>query len=268
MMCEVLGVSRAGYDCWRKRTPSIRASENDLLMAFLQRTAQQQKRVPGYRKLWKDAVDAGFRCSVGRVQRLLQGIGYRAVSAPRPGYRKARSDWPVLPNLLNRQFQIDHPNRVWVSDITQIDCDEGWLYVAVVVDLFARRVVGWAYGAHNSAELVEQALRQAWRRRCPVGHRLLFHSDQGSQYRSERVMRWLGRRGVTISMSRRGNCWDNACSESFFASLKKEWVKPLGSLPRETMSQEVGYYIDEYYDKIRRHATLGYVAPAVFEAAA
>ena len=267
MMCEVLGVSRAGYDRWRKRTPSPRAKENEQLSEFLHNTAELQERIPGYRKLWEEAVASGFRCSQGRVQRLLQKLGYRAVSAPRAGYRKAKSDWPVLPNLLNREFQVDCPNQVWVSDITQIRCEEGWLYVAVVVDLYARRVVGWSSGAQNTALLVKQALARAWRKRRPSGNGLLFHSDQGSQYRSEQVMRWLNRRGITISMSRRGNCWDNACSESFFASMKKEWVHPLGIINREAMSHEVGYYIEKYYDKVRRHATLGYVAPAVFEAA-
>ena len=268
LMCEVLGVSKAGYRRWLTRRPSKRAGENERLKAFVQRQIRLQKRIPGYRKLWEDAVAEGFRCSKGRVQRVLQSLGYRAVSAPKPGYRKARSDWPVLPNLLNREFRVDQPNRVWVSDITQIECEEGWLYLAVIIDLHARRVVGWAWGAQNSAFLVEQALERAWKRRRPEGDKLLFHSDQGSQYRSERVMRWLNRRGVTISMSRRGNCWDNACSESFFASLKKEWVSRLGCLARNVMGEEIGYYIDQYYDKIRRHATLGYVAPAAFEMAA
>jgi len=268
MMCEVLDVSKAGYCRWLKRIPSKRADENERLKAFLRREIGLQERIPGYRKLWKDAVNHGFRCSKGRVQRLLQSMGYRAISAPKPGYRKATSYWPVLPNLLNRQFKVDQPNRVWVSDITQIECEEGWLYLAVIIDLYARRVIGWACGAQNSSFLVEQALEKAWKRRRPDGSKLLFHSDQGSQYRSERIMRWLNRRGVTISMSRRGNCWDNACSESFFASLKKEWVKQLGKLTRKVMGEEIGYYIDQYYDKIRRHATLGYVAPAVFEKAA
>ncbi len=268
LMCEVLGVSKAGYDRWLKRVPSKRDQENDHLKAFLKQEIHLQQSMPGYRKLWKAATDEGYRCSKGRVQRLLQSLGYRAVSAPKPGHRKARPDWPVLPNLLNRAFTVNQPNRVWVSDITQIECEEGWLYLAVVIDLYARRVVGWAYGAQNSAFLVQQALKNAWRRRRPDGRKLLFHSDQGSQYRSERIMRWLNRRGVTISMSRRGNCWDNACSESFFASLKKEWVKQLGKLTRKVMGEEIRYYIDQYYDKIRRHATLGYVAPAAFEQAA
>lgn len=268
MMCEVLGVSKAGYDRWLKRVPSKRTQQNDRLKAFLQKEISLQQGIPGYRKLWEAAAAQGYRCSKGRVQRLLQSFGYRAVSAPKPGYRKAKSDWPIPPNLLNRKFKVDQPNRVWVSDITQIGCEEGWLYLAVIIDLHARRVVGWACGAQNTAFLVEQALKRAWRRRRPDGHNLLFHSDQGSQYRSERIMRWLNRRKVTISMSRRGNCWDNACSESFFASLKKEWVKQLGNLKRKVMGEEIRYYIDHYYDKIRRHATLGYVAPAAFEMAA
>jgi putative transposase len=263
-MCEVLGVSRAGYDRWRKRTPTPKASENERLANFLKRTAEHQHCVPGYRKLWEEAVAAGFRCSKGRVQRLLQRLCYRAASALKPGHRKTRSDSPVMPNLLNREFDVDQPNRVWVSDITQIHCHEGWLYLAVVIDLYDRQVVGWASDCINNAELVTRALNRAWRARRPDGQRLLFHSDQGTQYRSERVMRWLNRRALTFSMSRRGNCWDNACSESFFASLKKEWTHRLQSMSRQQMTQELAYYIDTFYHKIRRHSTLGYVTPAAF----
>jgi len=175
---------------------------------------------------------------------------------------------PVLPNLLNREFTVTEANRVWVSDITQVRCQEGWLYVAVVLDLYSRRIVGWAAGAMNTSELVLQALTRAWRVRQPQGRNLLFHSDQGSQYRSEEVMAWLTRKQVTISMSRRGNCWDNACAESFFALLKKEWLHRLEELPRQEMLVETRYYIEEYYNVVRRHGTIGSVAPAAYEMAA
>ncbi len=267
-MCEVLEVSKAGYYRWLKRKPSVRHQYNQGLLAFLREVAQQQRGVPGYRKLWKEAVAAGYICSKNRVQRLLQNSGYRSCTASRPGYRKPSAGMPVLPNLLNRQFTVTEANRVWVSDITQVRCQEGWLYVAVVLDLYSRRIVGWAAGPMNTSELVLQALTRAWRVRQPQGRNLLFHSDQGSQYRSEEVMAWLTRKQVTISMSRRGNCWDNACAESFFALLKKEWLHRLEELPRQEMLVEVCYYIEEYYNVVRRHGAIGSVAPAAYEMAA
>ena len=269
-MCEVLNVSRAGYYRWRERqrSPSARKKRHDTLLAFLLKMATTHQNIPGYRKLWADAQAAGFICSKNQVQRVLQGAGYRSHTAPKPGYRKAHSSLPVLPNLLNRQFSVGRANRVWISDITQIRCQEGWLYVAVVLDMGTRQVVGRAMGPVNSSHLVLRALQQAWRRQRPVGNELLFHSDQGSQYRSEDVMTWLNKRNVTISMSRRGNCWDNACAESFFASLKKEWTRPLGETSREEMAGEVRYYTDHYYPKMRRHSALGGMTPNAYAMAA
>lgn len=269
-MCEVLDVSRAGYYRWREsqRCPGPQKKRHDALLAFLLKEGCRQESVPGYRKLWLDAQDAGFCCGKNQVQRLLQEAGYRSRTAPKPGYRKARSSLPVLPNLLNRQFSVGKANRVWVSDITQIRCREGWLYIAVVLDLGTRQIVGRAMGPVNSSQLVIEALKQAWKRQRPVGRDLLFHSDQGSQYRSEEVMRWLNGRKVTISMSRRGNCWDNACAESFFALLKKEWTRPLGEIGRDEMTGEVRYYTDQYYPNVRRHMALGGVTPNAYAAAA
>ena len=264
-MCEVLEVSKAGYYRWLKREPSKTAQYNQCLMDFLKEQIEVHGGVAGYRKLWEDAVARGYICSKNRVQRLLQSIGYRSCRAPKPGHRKPPIGMPTLPNLLNREFTVTAANRVWVSDITQIRCLEGWLYVAVVLDLYARRVVGWAASPINNADLVLMALRRAWRARKPDGQKLLFHSDQGSQYRSEDVMRWLTKRQVTISMSRRGNCWDNACAESFFAQLKLEWIHRLNLLSREEMQVEVRYYIDEYYNVVRRHGALQMMTPKEFE---
>lgn len=265
LMCEVLEVSKAGYYRWLKREPSKRTQYNQCLLDFLKEQIGIHDGVAGYRKLWEDAVAEGYICSKNRVQRLLQSIGYRSCRAPKPGHRKPSIGMPTLPNLLNREFTVTAANRVWVSDITQIRCLEGWLYVAVVLDLYARRVVGWAASPINNADLVLMALRRAWRARKPDGQKLLFHSDQGSQYRSEEVMRWLTKRQVTISMSRRGNCWDNACAESFFAQLKLEWIHRLDLLSREEMQVEVRYYIDEYYNVVRRHGSLQMMTPKDFE---
>lgn len=264
-MCEVLRVSRAGFYKWRSRVPSPRAKANQSLLACLLERAKQEQGIPGYRKLWKAATDQGFICSQNRVQRLLQRVGYRSRTAIKPGYQKPKPTLPLLPNLLNREFTVDKPNHVWTSDITQIRCLDGWLYIAVVLDLYSRSVVGWAASCHNSAELVKKALKGAWRERSPKGDRLLFHSDQGCQYRSEKVMAWLNKRHVTISMSRKGNCWDNACTESFFAQMKKEWLSPLAIQTREETQQQTQWYIEEYYNTVRRHGTLGGVSPMAFE---
>lgn len=266
-MCEVLEVSRAGYYRWCKRALADRHVANLELLDFLKERIRTFKGILGYRKLWHEAEAAGYCCSKNRIQRLLQGIGYRSCTAKKPSF-KSKSGLPVLPNLLNRDFTVSACNRVWVSDITQVRCNEGWLYVAVVLDLHSRRVVGWAAGCQNTAQLVIAALSHAWKIRRPNGQELLFHSDQGSQYHSEEVMGWLNKRKVTISMSRKGNCWDNACAESFFAQLKKEWLYRLGQLSRQDTIVEVGYYIEEFYDKVRRHGTLNMLTPAEFEMAA
>lgn len=265
LMCEVLEVSRAGFYRWLSRPPSRRQCANESLLRFLLKRAEALHGIPGYRVLRQEAVAEGHDCSLNRVQRLLQAVGYRSVVAPKPGWYRPKPGMPTLPNLLNREFRVSGPNRVWVSDITQIRCLEGWLYVAVVMDLHSRRVIGWAAGKVNAAELVLRAVKRAWQARWPNGKQLLFHSDQGAQYRSAEVMGWLTRRGVTLSMSRRANCWDNACAESFFALLKKEWVSPLGLVSREEMRGEIAYYIDEFYPLLRRHGSIGGVTPAAFE---
>ena len=267
-MCEVLEVSRSGFYRWLGRTPSARERRNQTLLGFLLGAAKTHFRTPGYRKLWKLAVDAGFACSQNRVQRLLQAAGYRSIRSCRPGYQKPRPGMPTLPNLLNRAFQTKRPDQVWVSDITQIRCQEGWLYVAIVMDLCSRRIVGWASGPQNDSWLVLRALKGAWKQRRPKTGNRLFHSDQGAQYRSEEVMRWLTQHGFTLSMSRRGNCWDNACAESFFAQMKQEWIRPLGLLRRPEMQAEVTDYIEGFYNPVRLHGTLGGVPPSVFEATA
>ena len=269
-MCEVLQVSRSGYYRWceRQRQPSIKQQKDRELQTFLLDRARQLEGAVGYRKLWLDAKAEGFDCGKNQVQRLLQHAGYRSRRALKPGYRKSRSTLPVLPNLLNRQFKTGKANRVWVSDITQIRCQEGWLYIAVVLDLGTRQVVGRALGRVNNADLVLTALKQAWRVRKPDGKALLFHSDQVCQYHCEEVMRWLNDRKVTISMSRKGNCWDNACSESFFASLKTEWTSHLGLIGRAEMAGEVRYYTDTFYPEMRRHMALGGLTPNAYAAAA
>ncbi|WP_370317908.1 IS3 family transposase, partial [Pseudoalteromonas sp.] len=166
---------------------------------------------------------------------------------------------------LRRQFNVDTANTVWVSDITQVRCKDGWQYLCVILDLYSRKVVGWVTSRINNAELVIKTLRKAWSARNPDGANLLFHSDQGAQYVAKETVKWLTNRGVTVSMSRKGNCWDNACSESFFAQYKKEWIKNLNELSRSEMTTQTYFYIEKYYNSVRRHGTLGYKSPMQYE---
>lgn len=264
-MCEVLRTSRSGYYKWLSRKPTAQLETNARLLNFLLNTAKDEHGIPGYRKLWGSAVDNGFYTSKARVQRLLQSANYRSRVAMKPGYRKLKQAMPMLPNLLDRSFNVDTPNTVWASDITQMRCHEGWLYIAVILDLHSRKVIGWASSPVNNAELVKTALLRAWKARKPNGEGLLFHSDQGCQYRSELVMHWLTRRKVTISMSRKGNCWDNACMESFFGQMKKEWFKPHGIETRAKTEIQIHLYIENYYNTVRRHGTLDGMSPMAYE---
>lgn len=193
-------------------------------------------------------------------------FGYRSKACKRKfGVVRPKLVETRAPNYLNRDFNTTTPNTVWVSDITQVKCKEGWQYLCVIIDLFSRKVIGWSTSYMNSSELVLQALNKSWRARKPEGYNLMFHSDQGVQYRSFEVLKWLTSRKVTVSMSRKGNCWDNACSESFFAQLKKEWVSNLDELTRDEMTMQCRLYIDGYYNKVRRHGTLNGMSPMVFE---
>ena len=265
-LCTWLSVSKAGYYKWLKHSLSQRASENDSLLEFLKKVSSDEHCIPGYRKLWKAAIDNGYDCSKGRVQRLLQSMGYRSAAGKRRYTRSGKKQGHITAeNLLGREFSVDELNTVWVSDITQVRCREGWQYLCVILDLYSRKVVGWATSRVNSADLVIRALKKTWDARKPDGSRLLFHSDQGSQYRAKETISWLNNRQVTISMSRKGNCWDNACSESFFAQYKKEWMNNLNELSRSEMTVQSRFYIENYYNSVRMHGTLGNVSPMQYE---
>ena len=200
------------------------------------------------------------------MQRLLQSVGYRSKSGKRRYTSRAKKEGTIkASNLLRRQFNVDRANTVWVSDITQVRCKDGWQYLCVILDLYSRKVVGWVTSRINNAELVIKTLRKAWSARQPDGSNLLFHSDQGAQYVAKETVKWLTNRGVTVSMSRKGNCWDNACSESFFAQYKKEWIKNLNELSRSEMTTQTYFYIEKYYNSVRRHGTLGYKSPMQYE---
>jgi len=263
-MCGALGVSRSGFHAWLTRAPSKRARDDEMIGARVRASHVGSYRTYGARRVWHDLLAEGISCGLHRVERLMQAHGLRA-RPRRRGLPKDQGERSVIAgNVLDRQFTADRPNQKWVADFTYIWTAEGWLYVAAVIDLFSRRVVGWSMSDTMTAQLVTDALIMAiWRRGKPDA--LLHHSDQGSQYTSEQFQRLMADNGVTCSMSRSGNVWDNAAMESFFSSLKTERI---GKKVYRTTAQaraDVFDYIECFYNPTRRHSTLGYLSPIDFE---
>src|SRR5215203_345176 len=263
-MCRVLGVAPSGYYEWRLQPISNRAQEDSRLLRLIRASFVASHGIYGAPRVFLDLREAGETCSKHRVARLMRGANLRALH----GYRTRR--WAVgkpailIPNLLKRQFTASRPNNAWVTDITYIRTWQGWLYLAVVLDLFSRRVVGWATAATIHRELVLNAVLIAVRRRRPRG--TLIHSDQGTQYGSDAWRRFCRSNRLEPSMSRKGNCWDNAVAESFFSSLKKERIKKQIYKNRELAVADIAHYIDSFYNSTRRHSHLGGVSPEQFEA--
>ena len=265
-LCEALGVSRAGFYAWRTRPPSVRARANEQLLIRVRASFHTSDRTYGARRIWHDLLVEGLACGLHRIERLMRHAALRA----RPRRRRMpldigmRSTNAVAANVLNRTFDAASANRKWVADFTYLWTAEGWLYVAAVIDLFSRRVVGWSMSATMTAQLVTDALVMAiWRRGMP--QTVLHHSDRGSQYTSEPFQRLLADHGVTCSMSRAGNVWDNAVMESFFSSLKTERTAAKRYRTREQAKADVFDYIECFYNPRRRHSTLGYLSPMEFE---
>jgi putative transposase len=269
VVCEALGVSRSGFYAWRTRPMSARARCDEQILLTIRASFLLSDRTYGARRMVDDVRDAGHVCGRQRVGRLMREEGLRA----RPRRRARPTDTahrPVhmlAPNVLDRQFTATAPNQKWVADFTFVWTSEGWLYVAVVLDLFARRVVGWSMHATMTAQLVTDALVMAVWRRGSVDA-LLHHSDRGSQYTSESFQRLLRALGVTCSMSRSGNVWDNSVMESFFSTLKTERTNRKHYATRNAARADVFDYIERFYNPLRRHSTLGNVSPANFERAA
>ena len=263
-LCGALGVSRGGSYAWLMRPPSARARDNEVLAARVRASFLDSDRTYGARRVWRDVLAEGIACGLHRIERLMRLQALRA----RPRRRRLPSDAGVrstiAPNVLDRQFDAPAPNSKWVADFTYIWTAEGWLYVAAVLDLFSRRVVGWSMNAAMTAQLVTDALIMAiWRRGRPKA--LLHHSDQGSQYTSDAFQRLLADAGVTCSMSRSGNVWDNSVMESFFSSLKTERTARKMYRTRDEARADVFDYIERFYNPKRRHSTIGYLSPMEFE---
>ena len=263
-MCEMLDVSPSGFYEWLRRAPSKRAREDMQIIAQLRASFAGSDETYGSRRVWRDLLTWGIDCGLHRVERLMRSAGLRARKARRRKPYDAGERHTIAPNLLERQFAAPGPNLKWAADFTYLWTDEGWLYVAVVIDLFSRRVVGWSSNPRMTAQLVMDALMTAvWRRGSPRA--VLHHSDQGSQYSSERFQDLLTEHGIDCSMSRTGNCWDNAATESFFASMKTERTDHKQYLTRDQARADVFDYIERFYNPRRRHSTLGYVSPVEFE---
>lgn len=263
-MCGALGVSRSGFHAWLTRAPSQRARDDERMGTKVRASHVGSDRTYGARRVWHDLLADGMSCGLHRVERLMRELGLRA-RPRRRGLPKDKGERSVIAgNVLDRQFTADRPNQKWVADFTYIWTAEGWLYVAAVIDLFSRRVVGWSMSDSMTAQFVTDALIMAiWRRGKPDA--LLHHSDQGSQYTSEQFQRLMADNGVTCSMSRSGNVWDNAAMESFFSSLKTERVGKKVYRTRTQAKADVFDYIECFYNPTRRHSTLGYLSPIDFE---
>ena len=263
-MCGALGVSRSGFHAWLTRAPSQRARDDEVIGTRVRASHIGSDRTYGARRVWHDLLAEGISCGLHRIERLMRAQGLRA-RPRRRGLPKDHGERSVIAgNVLDRQFTADRPNQKWVADFTYIWTAEGWLYVAAVIDLFSRRVVGWSMSDTMTAQLVTDALIMAiWRRGKPDA--LLHHSDQGSQYTSEQFQRLMADNGVTCSMSRSGNVWDNAAMESFFSSLKTERLGKKVYRTRAQAKADVFDYIECFYNPTRRHSTLGYLSPIDFE---
>lgn len=263
-MCRVLGVHRSGYYVWQRQAASTRKREDDRLLGLIKHHWLASGGVYGYRKITVDLRESGETCSRHRVLRLMQNEGLRAEVGygSKPRYRGGPVG--VVANVLNRDFAPDAPNKVWVTDITYIRTYEGWLYLAAVMDLYSRQIVGWATRSTMTNNLVLQALLAAvWKRKPEPG--VMIHSDQGSQFTSDDWQSFLKAHHMVSSMSRRGNCHDNAVAESFFSALKKERIKRRIYPTRAMATTDVFDYIEMFYNPIRRHGFVGDLSPVEFE---
>lgn len=265
VMGRVLGVSRSGYYSWRRRPESERSCRNRTLVWQIRGIHERSRRTYGSPRVTDELRENGVRCSRHRVARLMRLHGIRAKTVRK--FRvttDSKHHLPVAPNRLNREFAVSRPNVAWASDITCLWTSEGWLYLAGVMDLYSRRLVGWAMSHRPDSELTLTALRQALgQRRPPAG--LLHHSDRGKQYASGAYQELLGLYGLVGSMSRKGDCWDNAPMESFFGTLKQELVYPERLATRKEAKAKVFEYIELFYNRQRRHSALGSQSPAEFE---
>ena len=265
-MCRVLGVSRSGFYAWLGRKPSARTQANQHLTTQIRVLHQQTREAYGARKMWQLLNQEGVPCGRHRVARLRRLAGIMALRRRRyvRTVQARQQVGAVIPNRLNQQFAVSAKNRVWAADYTFVPTRTGWLYVAAVLDLYSRRIVGWAMSPRQTLTVVAEAWWMAWQRRRPAPG-LIHHSDQGNQYRAGLYQQLLARRGVMPSMSRKGNCYDNAPVESFFSSLKNELVHHRCFAHHAEARYAIAEYIEVFYNRQRLHQALGYRSPDEFE---
>ena len=263
--CRVLGVSESGYYAWRKRTPSARAQADGALLTHIEAIHAESRATYGSPRVWAALRQQGVCLSRKRVVRLMRAASLRGCARRkrRPQGTQTNAALPVAPNVLGRDFSASAPNQKWLGDISYLETREGWLYLASIQDVFSRKIVGWAMSAHPDEALVSRALAMALQQR-QVGDGLLHHSDRGSQYAATDYQTRLAKAHITVSMSRKGNCWDNAMKESFFATLKTECAsRPFAT--RAEAKSAVFAYIEGWYNRRRLHSALGYLSPDQFE---
>lgn len=266
--CRILQVSRSGYYAWLTRGPSRCQQRRDELAEQIVRTHADGRGVYGSPRVYHALRAEGVDVCENTVARIMREMGLQAKTKRRfvPCTTDSHHDNPIAENLLGRDFQAEQPNRKWVVDITYIRTNEGWLYVAGVLDLFSRKVVGWSMQDHAGWELVGAALKMALtHRRPPAG--MLHHSDRGTQYTCDEYRRVLASHGITVSMSATGDCYDNAAMESFWSTLKRELVHHEQYATRAEARRSIFEYIEAFYNRQRLHSSLGYVSPETFEAA-
>lgn len=264
-MCRVLRVSRSGYYVWRDRRPSARQAEDLALAAHVRRVHLASREAYGARKVWKELIAEGIACGRHRIARIRRENDIEARRRRRfKVTHYARRHKSTAPDRLRRQFQVERPNQCWVGDVTFISTRMGWLYLAVLIDLYSRRVVGWAMSDRNDEPLVSAALRMAIAHRQPAAG-LIHHTDRGVLYSSGNYRRLMTEHGLLPSMSRHGDCYDNACAESFFSTLKNELIHGQAFATRDAARMAVVSYIEGFYNRKRLHQTLGYRVPMVVD---
>jgi putative transposase len=270
VQCRVLLVSTSGYHEHVARYKNLarrRHLSDEALLVHIRAVYAENRGAYGWPRIWRQLRAQGIRVGKQRVQRLMQAHGIRARGKRR--FRIATTDsrhgLPIAPNVLDRNFTVAAPNQVWVGDVTYIATDAGWLFLAVVIDLFSRQVVGWSLREDMTSTIVIDALRMAWLKRSPGTQAgLIFHSDRGSQYASYEFNKLLKECGITPSMSRKGNCWDNACSETLFGSLKVERLHGQRfETIRQAKDEAIAWLL--WYNRTRLHSTLNYISPVEFE---
>jgi transposase InsO family protein len=263
-LCRLVNVSASGYYAWTGRPAGVRVRENERLLAGIRQVHAEVAGRYGSPRMHAELVHRGYTCGENRVARLMRQHGVVGRQRKkRPGSR-FHDERGKAPNVLNRQFTVGAVNAVWAADVTYLRTAEGFVYLAVVLDLYSRRVVGWAMRSRLGAELVGSALRQALGNRRP-GHGVMHHSDQDGLYACSAYYELLTEHGFVISNSRKGNCYDNACVEAFFARLKTECLSSPRLVTRAQAELEVFRYLEVFYNRVRRHSTLGYLSPVDFE---